>query len=168
MRRGAFVFIAPLLFLAAGCGKAETPAKGPTPMTQSQTITTRPLCVGRFLIDVPVDAKVSWTVTRTSLTGVIKMEGPLSERMFAARMRDEQGRIANTTTSKGASLLKETQEIKNQPGRIFVFRDSPSNDLYYDVKAFALKAGALFSFHDQAEDAKLTCCGLMNLYIEMG
>ena len=105
MRRGAFVFIAPLLFLAAGCGKAETPAKGPTPMTQSQTITTRPLCVGRFLIDVPVDAKVSWTVTRTSLTGVIKMEGPLSERMFATRMRDEQEQMQSWISSTDRSPL---------------------------------------------------------------
>jgi hypothetical protein len=155
INRLALSVLAAAILLTAGCDKVSPSDTGQKPMTQHQTIATRPLCVGRFLIDVPVDAKVVWTDTRTSLTGAIKMEGVLSEKAFASRMRNEQERIARTTTSDGTSLLKDAQEFEDQQGRIFVFRDSPSNDLYYDVKAFALKTGTLFSFHDQAEDDKL-------------
>lgn len=154
-RQHLLAILAPLLLFAVGCNNADSSLPEQKPMTQPQTIATRPLCVGRFLIDVPVDAKVTWTDTRTSLTGAIKKEGTLSEKLLASRMRDEQERIAQTTSANGTSLLKDSHEIKDQRGRIFVFRDAPSNDLYYDVKAFTLKDGLLFSFHDQAEDDKL-------------
>lgn len=146
--------LAPAILLTAGCNTGTTSDTGQK-MIQPQMIATRPLCVGRFLIDVPMDAKVVWTDTRTSLTGAIKMEGPLSEMGFVSRMREEQERITNVANAKGSSFLKETQELKDHQARIFVFRDSPSNDLYYDIKVFALKTGTLFSFHDQAEDDKL-------------
>lgn len=60
---GRLVALALLGLFAAGCGEKPASKMPPKTMTEQQTAATRPLCVGRFLIDVPADAKVVWTST---------------------------------------------------------------------------------------------------------
>ncbi|MCZ4304213.1 T6SS immunity protein Tli4 family protein [Zoogloeaceae bacterium G21618-S1] len=155
LRHIALVLATPFLLFAAGCSEDATPASPKEAMTDAQAIATRPLCIGRFLIDVPAETRVTWTDTRTALAGVIKREGTLSENAFSTRMRREQERVGGPV-SEDASLLKEVREINDGQGRVLVFRDAPSNDLYFDMKAFVLVQGTLFSLFGQAEDAKLS------------
>ncbi|HQU89922.1 MAG: hypothetical protein H6944_11760 [Zoogloeaceae bacterium] len=155
IRHAALVFSTSFLLFAAGCSEDATSEAPQKPMTETQTIATRPLCVGRFLIDVPAETRVTWTDTRTALAGVIKREGTLSEKVFATRMRREQERVAGPAP-EDASLLKEVREVEDGHARILVFRDAPSNDLYFDIKAFSLRKGTLFSLFGQAEDARLS------------
>ena len=136
MRRSAFVFIAPLLFLAAGCGKAETPAKGPTPMTQSQTITTRPLCVGRFLIDVPADAKVVGTQTTTSNTaGTISMQTTVSKATFKSKMESNEAQLRRSPHQTEGSRLSEVLR-PDEMAYIFRYRKNDVGVRAYQIDGY--------------------------------
>ncbi|MFV0665896.1 hypothetical protein [Denitromonas sp.] len=55
---GHLVALALLGLIAAGGSEDATSAPPEEAMIEQQATATRPLCVGRFLIDVPTDAKV--------------------------------------------------------------------------------------------------------------
>jgi hypothetical protein len=155
MQRFTLAFAIPLSILAASCSKADIPPNEIAPMTSFQTYTNLPLCVGRFLIDVPADAQVTWTDTRTSMTGSIKSNTPAYEKTFAGHISEELKRVETAGASIDEPLLKESRALKEHRAQLLVFRDSPSNDLFYDVKAITLKVNTLITFHDQAENDKL-------------
>ncbi len=56
---GRLVALALLGLFAAGCSEDTASEVLPKIMTEKQAITTRPLCVGRFLIDVPAETRVT-------------------------------------------------------------------------------------------------------------
>jgi len=59
IRHAALVFSTSFLLFAAGCSEDTASEVLPKIMTEKQAITTRPLCVGRFLIDVPAETRVT-------------------------------------------------------------------------------------------------------------
>jgi hypothetical protein len=79
------------------------------------------LCVGRFLIDIPVTAVVSYR--SASLTGWNISSWAETEDKFLARNIEQVSRLTSERNERGGLSLEQIREISNEyiRGRIFVF-----------------------------------------------
>lgn len=138
------VFLAPLLLFAAGCDKADSPPSEPKLMTQPLTIATRPLCVGRFLIDVPVDAKVVWTLTDTHAAGEISPPVLASTHSsFELQMKTTEAELrAQTHFGEGSRFKEVTSTDPNT--RLFVYRGDPVDTTGFKIDGYVLKGETIF------------------------
>jgi hypothetical protein len=155
IRRCILALLAPLMLLAAGCGNADTPAKGSSPMTQPKTIASRPLCVGRFLIDVPADAKVTWTTTNTYEVGEIVTT--LARRgEFVHKIEEVEAQLRSRTHLDEGQLLKEMVEPRPD-AKVFVFRRDEFSTTGYELAGYVFykDSGRYFLLKDGANNDRL-------------
>jgi Tle cognate immunity protein 4 C-terminal domain/Tle cognate immunity protein 4 N-terminal domain len=152
-RRRVLTLFAPLLLLAAGSGKADTPAKGSTPMPHTQTIATRPLCVGRLLIDVPADAKVIGTQTTSSSTaGTISVQVAVKKVAFKAKMEDIETKLRNAPHQTEGSRLSEVLR-PDDATYVFRYRKNDVGARVYQIDGYRWAESNQFTINSNASNS---------------
>jgi hypothetical protein len=153
-QRSVLALLVPLLFLAAGC-IADTPTKGSTPMTQTQTTATQPLCVGRFLIDVPVSAEVRWTTTNTYEVGEI-VSMPAHHAEFVRKIKAVEAQLRARTHYEEGQLFKEVVE-PHPDAKVFVYRSDEFSTTGYELAGYVFNkaGGRYFLLKDGANNDRL-------------
>jgi hypothetical protein len=79
-------------------------------------------CVGRFLIDIPADATVSYRSAFISGWDITS-DPEESESQFAARLEEKEAKLRTTNNKSGEQNLEATHLITSDPtrGKVFVF-----------------------------------------------
>lgn len=143
--RCLLALIALFLLFAAGCGKADTPAKASTPMTQKQMLDTRPLCVGRFLIDVPIGTKVVGTQTTSSYAaGTISVQSAVSKAAFKARMEGVEKELRNAPHKTEGSRFSELSR-PDDTSYLFRYRKNDVGARVYQIDGYRWTQSAVFA-----------------------
>jgi hypothetical protein len=152
MQRFALALAAPLVLLVAACGKTNATANNHSPMTQIQTIATRPLCVGRFLIDVPADAQVVGTQTNTSSTaGTVSVKKPISRAAFQSKMNDIQMQLKSAVHQTEGSRLAEVTRPDDST-YIFRYRKSGVGARVFQIDGYRWNDSAIFGINSNASN----------------
>lgn len=112
-------------------------------MTETQAIATRPLCIGRFLIDVPADAKVVWTSTDTHAAGEIAAPIASDERGFQRLMTRTETELRAQTHYEETTRFKEVM-APDQTSRVFVYRGDPIDTTGFQLDGYVLKGQTVF------------------------
>ena len=86
------------------------------------------VCVGRFLIDVPVNARIAIGSTSVDGFNVINY-GKETQKAFQERLRQRENEIRAETNRAGMNNLESTQEIHDGAvqGKVFVFNRKSSH-----------------------------------------
>ncbi len=90
--------------------------------TEVRKIEMKTICIGRFLIDIPADARVSYR--RAFLSGFdISTQAYETDEEFEKRIIDMGSRIKSEKNQKGLRSLEAEHEIRNERinGRVFIF-----------------------------------------------
>lgn len=121
-------------------------------MTQTQTIASRPLCVGRFLIDVPPDAKVTWTRTSTSGTaGTISALTSVAKTAFRSKMDGIEAELRKAPHQTEGSRLSEVVRPDDSVW-IFRYRKSEVGARVYQIDGYHLSGDTLYTVNSSSSN----------------
>lgn len=86
-----------------------------------ETMKMKTMCIGRFLIDVPENAIVSYR--GASLSGWDISSWTETDEKFSSRLTEEEAKLKEEKNEKGGMSLEQVLDVKNEhvQGRIFVF-----------------------------------------------
>jgi hypothetical protein len=143
LRQIAVVLAALVLLFAAGCSEDASSKAPQKTMTETQAIATRPLCVGRFLIDAPADAKVVWTSTETHAAGEIAAPISSDERGFERLMASTEAELRTQTHYEETTRFKEVI-APDQATRVFVYRGDSIDTTGFQLDGYVLKGQTVF------------------------
>jgi len=142
--------LASAILMAVGCGEATQSDTGQKPMSESQTIASRPLCVGRFLIDVPVDVQVVGTQTTTSSTaGAVSIERAVTKAAFVAKMEDIKAKLQSAPHHTEGTRLSE-QLRPDDATYIFRYRKNSAGTRAYQIDGYRWVESNMFTINSSA------------------
>lgn len=121
----------------------------------------KPVCAGRFLIDIPENANISYrgaTVFGYDITSWIE-----TDEEFSARVTQQEAQLTSEKNEKNGVSLEYSQEVKNEHlrGRIFVFNRMwlPSFDHGIEqveqsvsIRALVRSHNVTYSFYSKFQD----------------
>lgn len=113
---------------------------------QTMTQTMKTMCVGRFLIDVPVDAPVSFRPA--FLSGwTISTSVDETDQQFAERLAAKEAELKATRNEKGWESLETVLPVKHEmvQGKVFVF-DRTWSHFFEDGKRMETQAAAVHGY----------------------
>lgn len=112
----------------------------------------KPMCVGRFLIDVPADAEVSYRGAMISGWSIVTYEE--TDEQFATRVEKKEAKLSNEKNERGGPSLENTQQINKNGvhGKIHVFgrewiRGLPDEPISENVRIEAMIRAKKHSFN---------------------
>ena len=145
IRHAALVLAAPFLLIAAGCSDEPASEASPITMTEQQPIATRPLCVGRFLIDVPVDTTVTGTQTTSAgVSGTISLQTGVSKSAFNLKMAGIETRLRSAVHETEGSRLSEVVR-RDETTYIFRYRKSEIGARVYQIDGYRWVDSTMFA-----------------------
>jgi len=114
-------------------------------MTKTQVLATRPLCVGRFLIDVPMDATVTGTQTTSSgVSGTISVQTGTSKSAFDSKMLGIETRLRSALHETEGSRLSEVLR-PDANTYIFRYRKSEIGTRVYQIDGYRWADSTMFA-----------------------
>jgi len=128
-------------------------------MSTPHTEQMKTVCVGRFLIDVPKNAVVSYR--GASLSGWDISSWIETSEEFSARNAAEEIKLRSEKNGRGGLSLEQVIEVKNLSGRIFVFNRRwlemfdmgvKSESQVVAIRAFVRAQNVTYSFYAKLRD----------------
>ncbi len=145
IRHAALVLAAPFLLFAAGCSEDTASEVLPKIMTEKQAIATRPLCVGRFLVDVPMNMTVAGTQTTSAgVSGTISVQSGVSKSAFNLKMTGIETRLRSAIHETEGSRLSEVLR-PDETTYIFRYRKSEIGARVYQIDGYRWVDSTMFA-----------------------
>ncbi|MEM8515348.1 hypothetical protein RCH14_004709 [Massilia sp. MP_M2] len=123
-----------------------------TMTAEMKDLKMKPMCVGRFLIDVPADAEVSYRGAMISGWSIATYEE--TDEQFATRVEKKEAKLSNEKNERGGPSLENTQQINKNGvhGKIHVFgrewiRGLPDEPISENVRIEAMIRAKKHSFN---------------------
>ena len=147
--RALLLTLSSILLLAACQPKHEIPAMTPEESQVVETLTARlkPRCVGRYLIDLPIDFVLN-PISTTKLEGVDITIKPMERGRFDAELTARKEAIAKERPVAGGKqpFLRAVHDIQDHSGVVFDRADAPDRaGIGRTLELHAWRAG--FSLH---------------------
>jgi hypothetical protein len=115
-----------------------------TMTAEMKDLKMKPMCVGRFLIDIPADAEVSYRGAMSSGWSIATYDNETDEQ-FASRVETKETQLAGEKNERGMPNLESTHQVdKNgMHGKIHVFgrewiRGLPNEPLSENIRIEAM------------------------------
>lgn len=123
-----------------------------TMTAEMKDLKMKPMCVGRFLIDVPADAEISYRGAMISGWSIATYEE--TDEQFATRVEKKEAKLSGEKNERGGPSLENTQQINKNGvhGKIHVFgrewiRGLPDEPLSENVRIEAMIRTKKHSFN---------------------
>lgn len=114
---------------------------------------TRPFCLGRFVIDIPVDAKVRAINQSIEGFGEIRVHTNLSKATLFAMADRKETELRAKPHRKEGTLLSGVDSLADS--KIISFRDDEINTLDFSILGYFWKENTGYVFSYGADDDKL-------------
>jgi len=115
-----------------------------TMTTEMKDLKMKPMCVGRFLIDIPADAEVSYRGAMISGWSIAAYDNETDEQ-FASRVEKKETQLAGEKNERGMPNLESTHQVDKNGvhGKIHVFgrewiRGLPNEPLSENIRIEAM------------------------------
>ena len=119
----------------------------------------RPICIGRFMVSIPAQAKLQQMGQSIMGMGKVEMTPNVSQAVFRHIMKQREEVLRNTKHRKEGTVLHEVFAPEGMEARIFVYRDDEINTLDYSLDGYLWRDSRLFklgigSENDKVEESK--------------
>lgn len=114
-----------------------------TELTQAM----RPFCIGRFLIDVPAQAKSSGLSQSIMGMGQIEVEKNITRGAYQLRTSEREAELRAKTHEKEGPVLREVWRPEGVDGTLFFCRGDSRNTADLDVLACFWRDNQMYTFH---------------------
>lgn len=115
----------------------------------------KPLCVGRFLVDVPANVKLNWAETSTYSFGSLGTTDAATPDAFNAVVKTREAMLRGTPHRTEGSAFKEAINPPKEFARILVYRAGARNTSSYEIEGYVHKQGATFVVKTSAVEDRL-------------
>ena len=112
----------------------------------------RPICIGRFMVSIPAQAKLQQMGQSIMGMGKVEMTPNVSQAVFRHIVKQREEVLRNTKHRKEGTVLHEVFAPDGMEARIFVYRDHEINVRYYSVDGFFWRDSRLYKFNYGAQN----------------
>ncbi len=116
------------------------------------TKTMRPFCVGRFLIDVPVQAKPDALSQSIMGMGSIDVATNVTHATYDLKARDKEAELRAKPHTKEGSVLHDAWRPEGVDATFLTFRDDKYSTEQFSVLAYFWRDRRMFTFHSGASN----------------
>jgi len=111
------------------------------------TASMHSFCVGRFILDVPAQAKLPHLFQRIHGMGGVEISGGIARTAYDLRAKEKEAELRAKPHQKEGSVLHEVWRPEGVDGTLFVHRDSDYAIGHFAILAYFWRDGRMFTFH---------------------
>lgn len=119
------------------------------------TRTMQPYCIGRFLVDVPEQAKLGKLSQSIMGMGKIEVESNFNKMAYVKIAAQKEAEMRAQPHKTEGSALHEVWHPEGQDATIITYRESKYDTEQFDMLAYSLRDERLFTFHYGASNDKV-------------
>lgn len=119
------------------------------------TRSMHPYCVGRFLVDVPVQAKLGQLSQRISHMGDINVETSVSKAAYLNAVSKKEAELRAQFHKTERNVLHEVWHPVDRESSVIFYRDDYLNVLDFSILAYLWHDNRLVTFHYGASNDKV-------------
>jgi hypothetical protein len=119
------------------------------------TQTTHPYCVGRFLVNIPKQAKPGPISQRIMDMGEIEVSTAISKNQYLGMVEQKEAELRATPHKKEGTVLHEVWHPNGLDATVFFYRDDDLNTLDYSILAYLWDDKTLYIFNYGASNDKV-------------
>lgn len=111
------------------------------------TKTMRPYCIGRFLIEVPRQAKLEGLSQAIMGMGTIEVATNITHATYELRAKDKEAALRAQPHEKEGTVLKDVWRPEGVDATFLTFRDDKYSTEQFSMLAYLWREGQMLTFH---------------------